>query len=874
MRYQLDNGLTVILERVRSAPVVALQIWVKAGSADETPEEAGLAHLHEHMLFKGTSRRGLGAIAREIEARGGEINAWTSFDQTVYHVVVASAFFAEGLDVLADAVRHSTFDAGELSREIEVVVEEIKRSNDLPSRRLSRAMFETAFQQHPYRFPVLGTRESVRSFTREKVLAFFQKHYTPDNMVALVVGDVDEERARAEVERHLGGDWGLPRAKLPRRPAEPDQRAPRIAVAQDGVREVHLALAFPASAVEAPETAALDALAVVLGQGEGSRLNLGLKIERALASETYAYAYTPKDPGLFAAGATVSPEKAKEALAAIVRELRRLQLYPLTEDELAVAKALIEAEAIYGKETVQGVARKLGFYETTTGDCAFERTYYERVAKLTVQEVHEVALRSLTRDRLTLCALMPSGAAAGESELLQTLDAAFAEEPPPRAARVHPTPPERAPNRRPNAQRGVHSGIERALLPSGATILVKPERSVPLFSVRAIFPGGLRYETEANNGISQLYARLTTRATRNHSSVQLARAIDDLSGSLHGSAGRNSIGLRGEFLSKHFERGLRLLAECLAEPSFGSEELERERALLLQDLHARDDNPGGAAFDLFARTLFTSHPYRLDVLGEVGSVSALGEPDLRALQRAALHPANLTVSIVGDVDVERAFGLCEELFGAAPGPAPEGPQIPVEPEQREPRRSFKLNEKEQAHLVLGFKGVTVRSPERHALEVLSSVLSGQGGRLFMELRDKRSLAYSVSSFSVEGLDPGYFGVYMGTSAEKVGGALAGIRAELARAAESPLAPEELERAQRYLVGAHAIGLQKNSARAAIIAYDSAYGLGADNHTRYEEQIHSVTAAQVQEVARRLLQPRRAALAILGPKAADVPYEVS
>jgi len=299
VRYQLENGLTVVHARVRSAPVVALQIWVKAGSADETLEEAGLAHLHEHMLFKGTPRRGLGAIAREIEARGGEVNAWTSFDQTVYHVVLASAFFAEGLDILADAVRHSTFDKGELAREIEVVVEEIKRSNDSPSRRVSRALFENAFQVHPYRFPVLGTAESVRSFTREKMLAFFHKHYAPDNMVLVVVGDVDvdEEGARVQIERQLGGDWGRRRAPLPPRPSEAEPSAPRFALARDDVREVHYALAFPVPGILAPETPALDVLAVVLGQGEGSRLNLGLKIERALASDVYAYAYTPRDPG-------------------------------------------------------------------------------------------------------------------------------------------------------------------------------------------------------------------------------------------------------------------------------------------------------------------------------------------------------------------------------------------------------------------------------------------------------------------------------------------------------------------------------------------------------------------------------------------------
>src|SRR4051812_18934736 len=150
LRYVLPNGLTVIFEEQHAAKVAAFQVWVRAGSADERLDQAGLAHLHEHMLFKGTARRGPGEIAHDIEAHGGEINAWTSYDQTVYHIVLASQFARTGLDILADAVRHSAFDPTELSREIEVVCEEIKRSLDSPSRRASRDLFSTSYQTHPY----------------------------------------------------------------------------------------------------------------------------------------------------------------------------------------------------------------------------------------------------------------------------------------------------------------------------------------------------------------------------------------------------------------------------------------------------------------------------------------------------------------------------------------------------------------------------------------------------------------------------------------------------------------------------------------------------------------------------------------------------
>ena len=234
-RYRLSNGLTVVFEQQRQAPVVAFQVWVKVGSADETPDEVGLAHLHEHMLFKGTAKRGLGEIARSVEAHGGEINAWTSFDQTVYHVVMASRHAWQGLDVLADAVQHSAFDAGELSREIEVVCEEIKRSLDMPSRRASKALFQEAFTTHPYGRPVIGFEANVRAHTRDRVLSFYKKHYRPENMVLSAVGDFDEAELRKQVEALFGAPPAPLVASAPFNPRvrEPDFTNVRVKLTED-----------------------------------------------------------------------------------------------------------------------------------------------------------------------------------------------------------------------------------------------------------------------------------------------------------------------------------------------------------------------------------------------------------------------------------------------------------------------------------------------------------------------------------------------------------------------------------------------------------------------------------------------------------------
>ncbi|HEY1100029.1 MAG TPA: pitrilysin family protein, partial [Myxococcota bacterium] len=294
------SGLTILVLESKAAPVVAVQVWVGVGSADETPEEAGLAHVHEHMLFKGTlkdgvTRRGVGQIAAEIEGAGGEVNAWTSYDQTVYHVVIAKEFFATGLDVLADAVQHSAFDPDELSKELEVILEEIKRGEDSPGSRVSRALFSSAFKAHPYHRPVIGYRDIVAAFKRDNVATFFDAHYRADRLTVVVVGDIDADRAVVDVERAFAD--AKPGARpLLERAVEPAQQGLRVTGLVDDVEESHLSVGFRGPSLLDARTPAIDVMSVILGTGESSRLTRTIKREQKLVNEVYAYAYTPKDP--------------------------------------------------------------------------------------------------------------------------------------------------------------------------------------------------------------------------------------------------------------------------------------------------------------------------------------------------------------------------------------------------------------------------------------------------------------------------------------------------------------------------------------------------------------------------------------------------
>ncbi|RMH41381.1 MAG: insulinase family protein [Deltaproteobacteria bacterium] len=860
LRDRLDNGLTLLMAPNCAAPVVALQAWVGVGSADEVEGEYGIAHVFEHMLFKGTARRGVGEIAQDVEGAGGEINAWTTFDQTVYHVVVASRDFDVGLDVMSDALQHSSFDPAELELEREVILEEIKQGADDPGRSVAQALFSTAYVRHPYGRPVIGTDASVRALSRERLLEFFRTWYVANNVTLVVAGDFDPGGVRAAVRRAFGD---LPGRALPRRRVrEPAQTRPRAAVVTQDVREAQIAVGFHIPALRSEDTAALDVLAVVLGQGESSRLTARVRRARELATSAYAYAHSLRDPGLFVVGMTVPPTTIGAALDEALVQVFRLAIEPIGDAEIDKARRVIEADAIYQEETAQGAARKLGFYERVAGRAEFEREYLDRVARTTASDVRAAAARYLRPDNATVAALLPSGGRlatargrdARRARLIAAVGKAAA-----RAAKSYAPP----------APIAFASGVVRDVLPNGLRVIVRRDATVPIVAMRAVWLGGVRAETARNNGINYLLAALITRGCGELSAEQLAARVDDMAGVLSGFSGRNTFGLRAEWLAADWEAGLGLLADCIRAPALPHAEFLRERRRLLDEIAARSDSPSYVAFRLLQAELFRGHPYRFDVLGDEASVAKLSRKQLVDYYRNRYPVGDMVLVVVGDVDPERVLRRVRELFGDAPRRRLRGPAraaAGAAPSSGGPREVYGYLDRQQAHMVVGFPGTTVDDPDRYALDVLTTILSGQGGRLFVELRDRRGLAYRVGATSFEGVDPGYVAIYIACSPQKIEQAYEAIRSELRRIVHDKVSDDELRRAQRYLVGAHEIALQRRSAIASAMAFHEVYGLGVDEYARYAAAIDAVTPEDVQRVAATYLDWDAAVVATVRPPA--------
>jgi zinc protease len=302
------------------------------------------------------------------------------------------------------------------------------------------------------------------------------------------------------------------------------------------------------------------------------------------------------------------------------------------------------------------------------------------------------------------------------------------------------------------------------------------------------------------------------------------------------------------------------------EPRFPADELLRERRRVLEELDARKDNPGYLAFRLFTQALYSSHPYRLDVLGTRASIGRLPRKRIAEFYASRYPVGALTLAVVGDVEPARVLRRVRSAFGDAPATRPLRTEVARERfKGGGPHELYQFLDRQQAHLVVGFPGTTVDDADRYLLEVLMAVLSGQGGRLFLELRDRQSLAYRVAAFSVEGIDPGYVAVYIACSPDKLDAAYAGIRAELARLVDVPPQPEEVTRAVRYLVGTHDISLQRRASVASAIAFHEAYGLGHDEYRRYASAVEAVTPADVQRVAREYFDWDTAVIATVRPE---------
>lgn len=899
----LSNGMEIYLHEQHFSPVCTVNICVKAGSLDEGPGEEGMAHALEHMLFKGTEDAPEpGEIARRVESAGGDINAYTTFDRTVYELNAPAAFATEGVRTLLNMVHRALLDAEELSRELEVIVEEIRRGNDNPSARLSRTLFRNTYTGTAMSRPIIGSVESVRAFTADAVRTFYSQWYIPNNMVLVAAGDFNAAVLADELEKLCSG---FQPANLPARRRPPlvhwsDRTEPLAEVLSGPFQEARIQLAVPCPALEDDALPRWDVFTSLLGQGDSSRLAHRVKDQLQLAAGIESGAYSPRYPGgLASVGLFARSGDALAALREAVSCARTLARQEPTETEVRRVSTTLRAERIYAVETVEGIVRQtLGQLLTARG-LDFEEHYMQclaRVTPKTVQTTAEEFVDLLSRGRFATCCVVSVDGAqhVTEQSLLEAVlagcgaSASSVSRAEPGEQSSQPESPGHAEKRRARVQASRLNAAVRQLvldLGNGQTAHINYRRTdkIPAVSFGIYIPGALAAAADLPEGASAVFSQMLTRGTAAMPYREFVTDLENRAATLHSFHGRDLLGIRGDCLSGDSEHVLRQAFACLFTPGMQSAEFSRVIRESIDGVRAQKDSPYAQLSLLIAPLLYGKHMYARPLQGTEESLDALQLDQSIMLWRRVLRAPRWILSIAGDFEEDALLELAEELFQehlAALSAEPAGRsewsyhQLEPAPLPQGPGRGFTEMDREQAHLLLGLRGATMSDPDRMALEIGVSILSGQGGRLFEQLREKQSLAYSVSCSQSPGVLGGSLAAYIGTSADKAEAAYHGLKLELQRLAAEPPSAEELARAQQSLLGSQALDAQQLSYQCAQLAYSDAFGLGFDHFLNFRERVEAVTREEVSRALATRLANNPAQLATIGPAGTWQPSEAA
>jgi zinc protease len=830
----LPNGLTLILKPDRSAALASVQVWVKTGSIHEGARlGAGLSHYLEHMLFKGTPRRAGREISATVQAHGGYINAYTTFDHTVYYIDLPSEHAGVALDILADAVLHSTLPAEEVTKEKDVILREIAMTRDDPDSRLWEALFATAFREHPFRHPIIGHRDVFAATTREDLAAYYRARYNPENLVVVVVGDIDPAALRGAVETHFGA---APRTGLAPVfvPPEPLQLGPREDRRREDVEVARGTLAWPIPGLTHPDSPVLGLLAMALGHGDSSVLWREVREKARLVHTIDASSWNPGSSGLFCVAFTSDGPKRAAAEAAIARELERVARRGFTAAEVRKAVRQLVVGEINTRKTMSGQASRLGVAEVVVGDLGYSRSYFERLRGVGPADLRRVLKAYLRPERLTSVSIEPAGAAGGAGPGATAAPAAA----------------------------GIPDFVE-TVMPNGARLLLQTDRRLPNLHLRCLFEGGPRYEEPGKRGATALLTTLLTKDTRRRTADEVARLIEGVGGSFYPISGNNSIGVAAEVLPPDGVRALDLIAEAVRFPAFAPGTFAIERDAQLASLREDLDDVVTCARKHLRERFFGPHPLAFDPQGNEAGLQALRAADLKAMHRRLCVAGNVVLAVAGDIPRGLVPKLKAFLRSLPPGRLPLVPPSAVAlPHQV--GDFAETQPREQAVVLQAFPAPAVLGADYYVGEVADELFSGMASRLFERVREEKGLAYFVRSTRITGLDAGMFCFFAGTQPGKEGEVLAEIDAEIARVKADGVEDAELLRCQTRLKAARRQGLQTNGARALQAGLNALQGRPLNDWKNYDGHIDAVTRADLAAFARRYFRADRRTQLVVRP----------
>lgn len=823
--YKLDNGQTVIIQQVKNNPIVIIDTWVKTGSINENDKNNGVSHFLEHLFFKGTTNHAPGEFDKILESKGAVTNAATSKDFTHYYVEIPSKYFDLAMDLHADMLLNPLVPRKELEKERKVVMEEIAKDANSPEQKVYDNLTAMLYTNHPYKREVIGTNEIIGKISREEILDYYNTHYSPQNMVTIVIGDVEPQHAIEKIKE----DFKTAPRKLERNINKHEKPLLKKAIKVDyqPVQGGYLIVGYRGVDAFNSDTYALDVLATILGDGRSSLLYQVVKEQKQLANSISASNSTFREDGIFEISADFTPDNAAKLQKAVYDEVAKVRKNGVTQGQLSLAKSIIERDTYYSRESVSNISSEIGYTTILTDNPKYYSEYLNNIKKVTAADVKRVADKYLGENKSAVSIVLPL-----ESEKKQAVVE--------KKAHVQPKLVKE------------NVSTKKYELADGAKLLVTPNELNDIVAISIYVKGG--EFLESIHATAELMSSVMVKGTKKYSSVELAQILEENGIKISPSSSSDAFTISILTTKSQLPKTLELLDEVVNNASFDDYEIEKTRTSMLNTIKQSRDVPMNVALEEYKSLIYENSVYSNGSKLYEKTLPKIQREDILGYYESIFNPKNIVISVNGNVNVNDLAPQFDSIFKKKNVDEfnYQNYSSSILPLSSEKKSIKTVNDLKAAWFIMGWQVAGVLEEKDCAtLQVIDAILgTGMSSRLFKNLRDQEGLAYQLGSSYSPRILKGSFTVFIGTNPKNLPIAEKMLFVEINKLKTEFVSDKELQEAKDKILGKYIISQETNLEKASLIGRFESSGRGFEFKDKYEQVINSVSASDIIEVANK------------------------
>lgn len=856
-----DNGLTVLLKQDKSAPVVTVMITYNVGSRNEVTGTTGATHLLEHLMFKGTDKYNRAAgtgMDGMLQNRGAQLNATTWLDRTNYFENLPSQHLELAIDIEADRMRNLWLREEDRAPEMTVVRNEFERGENSPFGSLNKAIWSTAFIAHPYHHSTIGWRSDIEGVPIEKLRAFYNTYYWPNNATLTVIGDFDTANALALVDKYFGAIPKSPHPIPDVYTKEPEQLGQRRVEVNRAGRLGALGVAHKAPEGTHEDTPALDVLSTILSDGKTARLYKSL-VDEGKATNVFSQQYYLKDPSIFSSFAFLAPGASHDEVEEIIMaEYDRIKEEGVTDDEVERAKSKLIASTKFQRDGSFSVASVINEW-IAMGDWTYYVKYEDLIDEINAEDVKRVANTYLNKKTSTVGYFipeMPGGAArrgASPSPRSEFDTKVYYRAPGTENNEEGITSPTFGQNNEPTK---VSKSVKEKKV-RGIRVITNQTGVEDVVTLRGSFEAGDVFNPENNSMVSSLVAEMLDQGTTKRDKFVISEELESMGAQVSFFSGTINTQFFARFLKQDLDKVVAIIAEQLREPAFNADELEKLKKRMAGGLQRQLENTGAMAGGELSRIVYPNgHPnYSVTVEQQLEDLEKLSVDDLKAFHKKYFGPKSMVVVGTGDVDAKAVQKAIGDAFKGWKGGTTFKNTAPKAPASTKTEKDVYMADKTSVSVNFAIPvGIDSNHPDYNALYLGTYVLGGNfSARLMSTVRDQEGLTYGINSFVTGAtLTDGHWQVTATFAPDLLDKGIESTMTQLEKWVKNGITAEELEAKKQTVNGSYQVQLATSGGMAAAILSTVNRRKSISYMDKYLEEIDALTLKEVNDAIKKYI----------------------